>query len=125
MIKHIHSATLMVADQDAAVDFYVEKLGWEKRADEIYGEGSRWIEVGPPDAVTVLALVKPDDVGAPSEAAGSYKGISLVTDDMDTAYKNLSDRGVAFTDPPEEMPWGQRATWFDDPDGHRFFLVEE
>lgn len=125
MITHIHSATLMVEDQDAAIAFYVEKLGWEKRADEPYGEGARWIEVGPPGAVTALALVKPEDVGAPpSEApAGGYKGISLVTDDMDSTYSELNEQGVEFTQPPEEMPWGQRATWFDDPDGNRFFLV--
>lgn len=125
MVKHIHSATLMVADQDAAVDFYVGKLGWEKRADSPYGDGARWIEVAPEGAVTALALVKPEDVGAPPEASGGYKGISLVTDDMDSTYRDLSDRGVEFTQPPEEMPWGQRATWFDDPDGNRFFLVEE
>lgn len=125
MIKHIHSATLMVADQDAAIDFYVEKLGWEKRADETYGEDSRWIEVGPPEATTALALVKPEDVDAPPEAAGGYKGISLITADMDSTYEKLKERGVEFTGAPEEMPWGQRATWFDDPDGNRFFLVEE
>lgn len=125
MIKHIHSATLMVRDQDAAIDFYVEKLGWEKRADIAPGgDGPRWVEVGPPGAVTTLALVRPDDVGAPVEAAGGYKGISLVTDDMDSTYKELSDRGVKFTQPPEQMPWGQMATWFDDLDGNRFFLVE-
>lgn len=125
MIKHIHSATVMVEDQDAAIDFYVEKLGWEKRADSTYGEGARWVEVGPAGAETVLALVRPEDVGAPREAAGSYKGVSLVTDDMDSTYRELSDRGVGFIQPPEQMPWGQMATWFDDPDGNRFFLVEQ
>lgn len=125
MITHIHSATLMVADQDAALEFYVGKLGWEKRADSTYGNGSRWIEVGPQGAVTALALIKPEDAGAPPEAAGNYKGISLVTNDMETAYRELGGRGVEFTGLPEEMPWGQLATWFDDPDGNRFFLVEE
>lgn len=125
MITHIHSATLMAADQDAALEFYVGKLVWEKRADSASGDGARWIEVGPPGAVTALARIKPQDAGAPPEAAGSYKGISLITDDIETAYQELTGRGVAFTGPPEEMSWGQRATWFDDPDGHRFFLVEE
>lgn len=123
MITHIHSATLMVEDQDAALDFYVGKLGWEKRADSPYGDGARWIEVGPSGATTALALVRPQDVGAPPEETGNYEGISLVTDDMDSTYKELSDRGVRFTQPPEKMPWGQMATWFEDPDGNRFFLV--
>ena len=125
MITHVHSATLMVKDQDAALDFYLGKLGWEKRADSVYGEnGERWIEVGPPGATTVLALIRPQDAGAPPEAAGGYKGVSLVTDDMDATYEELRGKGVGFTQPPEEMPWRQKATWFDDPDGNRFFLVE-
>lgn len=124
MITHIHSATLMVEDQDAALDFYVEKLGWEKRADSPYGEGSRWLEVAPSGAVTTLALVKPGDVGASPEDAVVYKGISLITDDLDTTYTNLRDRGVEFVQPPEQMPWGAKATWFNDPDGNLFFLVE-
>lgn len=124
MITHIHSATLMVEDQDVALDFYVEKLDWEKRAAAQYGDGARWIEVGPSGAVTTLALVRPNDVGALPEKAGSYKGISLVTDDIDSTYRTLSDRGVKFVQPPEQMPWGARATWFEDPDGNLLFLVE-
>lgn len=124
MITHIHSATLMVEDQDLALDFYVGKLGWEKRADAQYGEEARWVEVGPSGAVTTLALVRPDDVGAPREEAGKYKGISLITDDIDATYNKLSDRGVKFVQPPEQMPWGARATWFEDPDGNLLFLVE-
>jgi catechol 2,3-dioxygenase-like lactoylglutathione lyase family enzyme len=124
VITHIHSATLMVEDQDVALDFYVGKLDWEKRADAAYGDGSRWVEVGPPGAVTVLALVKPGDVGASPEEAGKYKGISLVTDDIDSTYATLRDRGVKFVQPPEQMPWGARATWFEDPDGNLLFLVE-
>lgn len=124
MITHIHSATLMVEDQDVALDFYVGKLGWEKRADAQYGDEARWVEVGPSEAVTALALVRPDDVGTPPEEAGKYKGISLMTDDIDSTYITLSDRGVTFIQPPEQMPWGARATWFEDPDGNLLFLVE-
>ena len=125
MITHVHSATLMVEDQDATPEFYLGKLSWEKRADSIYGEnGERWVEVGPPGATTVLALIRPPDAGAPPEAAGGYKGLSLVADDMDATYEELRGRGVEFTQPPEQMPWSQKATWFEDPDGNRFFLVE-
>ncbi len=124
VITHIHSATLMVEDQDAALDFYVGKLGWEKRADAPYGDGARWVEVGPSGAVTTLALVRPDDVDALPEETGKYKGISLVADDIDSTYRTLSDRGVKFVQPPEQMPWGVKATWFEDPDGNLLFLVE-
>ncbi|MGF1470623.1 MAG: VOC family protein [Rubrobacteraceae bacterium] len=129
MIQYIHSTTLLVADQDAALDFYVGKLGWEKRADSSFsaqeGVESRWIEVGPSGAETVLALLRPEDVGASAEAAGSEQGVSLVTDDIEGTYKELAGREVRFDGEPQEMPWGQKATWFYDPDGNRFFLVEE
>jgi hypothetical protein len=76
LIQYIHSATLMVRNQDAAIDFYVEKLSWEKRVDSPYGDGARWVEVGPQGAATALALLKPYDVSTPPETAGDYKGIS-------------------------------------------------
>jgi catechol 2,3-dioxygenase-like lactoylglutathione lyase family enzyme len=123
MITHIYSATVLVRDQDEAVKFYTEKLGWEKRSDTPFGEGSRWIEVGPPGAVTVLALLRPEDVEAPPEAAGSEDGVTLVADDIQATYEELSGRGVEFTQPPAEMPWGQKATWFKDLDGNTHFLV--
>ncbi len=47
MIQYIHSAMLMVGDQDTATDFYVDKLGWENRADSPFGDGARWVKVGP------------------------------------------------------------------------------
>lgn len=126
MINHIHSATVLVTDQDAAIDFYVEALGWEKRTDETIemdDASMRWIEVVPPGATTSVALVRPGDVGAPPEAAGSYNGLSVVADDVEETYDMLMERGVRFTGPPERMPWGDQATWFEDPDGNRFFLV--
>jgi len=104
VITHIHSATLLVEDQDAALDFYVGKLGWEKRADAAYGDRARWVEVGPPGAVTTLALVKPSDVAAPSEETGKYKGISLVTDDIGSTYGTLSDRGSSSSSHRRRCP---------------------
>lgn len=111
MISHIHSATVLVSDQNATLVFYVEALGWEKRADDPYeigGASMRWIEVVPPGATTSVALVRPEDVGAPPEAAGSYRGLSVVADDLEGAYEALRDRGVNFTGPPERCRGGTR-----------------
>lgn len=48
-----------------------------------------------------------------------------MVEDLDTTYdEELRDRGAGFARPPERMPWGQKATWFDDPDGNRSFSVE-
>ena len=128
MIKYIHSATILVTDQDRAIDFYVNTLGFEKRDDRPYGDppgASRWVVVAPPGAQTALALARPEDMGAGADAGGGYKGISLIADDVNATYEELSARGGAFTAQPQRMPRGALATWFTDPDGNSFFLTEQ
>ena len=56
MITNIAVTGVFVSDEDTALDFYVNKLGFEKRADEPMGDGMRWIEVAPPGAVTRIVL---------------------------------------------------------------------
>jgi len=126
VINHIHSATIVVRDQDRAVDFYVNTLGFEKRRDDSFMSESRWIEVVPPNTSTALALVTPAAMsGHWPEETGDHTDVSLVTHDIGATYEELIGRGVEFTGPPEQMPWGAKATWFNDPDGNRFFLAEE
>ena len=48
-----------VTDQDRALEFYVDTLGFEKRGDDAFGNGDRWVEVAPPDAATTIAIVPP------------------------------------------------------------------
>lgn len=126
MISYIHSATVYVRDQDAALEFYVNRLEFEKRTDVPFGEESRWIEVAPPGRDTALALLRPEEMGRSSEELlGAFTGISLVTEDIQATYERLIERGVEFTGPPQQMPWGSMATWINDPDGNRFFLTED
>lgn len=122
MVVQILSVTLPVADQDAALDFYVNTLGWQKAVDAPLGDGERWLTVVPPGATTQLALAAIGGIAAPVPRPES--GITLMTPDIDAAYETLSARGVAFTQPVSVMPWGAKATWFADPDGNVFFLVE-
>ncbi len=125
MITSIHSATVQVRDQDAAIDFYVNTLGFEKRDDSPFAEGSRWVVVVPPGAQTGLALLRPQDVGQPADSITGHTGISFICDDIQRTYDDLSGKGVAFKGPPEQMPWGALATWFSDPDGNGYFLTED
>jgi catechol 2,3-dioxygenase-like lactoylglutathione lyase family enzyme len=130
MKMYIHTTTLLVKDQDAALDFYVNTLGFEKRDDNEYdspagGGKARWLVVAPLGQKTGLALSRPQDVGQEAASAGSYSGISFVTDDVARTYETLSKKGVQFTGPPQQMPWGAKATWFSDPDGNGFFLTED
>ena len=56
-ITQVATVFVPVADQKRALVFYLDKLGFEKRADFSYGEGSRWIEVAPPGSAIAIALV--------------------------------------------------------------------
>ena len=60
-IAQIGTVIVPVSDQDQALAFYVEKLGFEKRADIPFGKGDRWVEVAPPGADTTLALMPPQE----------------------------------------------------------------
>ncbi len=127
MISHIHSTSIVVADQDAALDFYVNVLGWEKAMDNPMGPDTRWLTVVPPGAVTQIVLALPSWYGSertPREPGGTT-GIALIAPDIDKCYATLTARGVSFKGPVETMPWGAKATWFSDPDGNEFFLASE
>lgn len=120
-ICNIHSTSVHVSNQDKAVDFFVNKLGFEKHADEPFTpEGHRWIEVAPPGAETVLILVHGFNAWMP-ELIGKFTNIVFSTDDVESTYRELSDRGVEFTDKPSVQPWGMFAT-FVDPDRNSYLL---
>ncbi len=121
VFSYIHSTTVPVSDQQAAHDFYVNALGWEKAFDQSMGE-DRFLTVVPPGATTQLVLAPAHWLGS-NRTMGGETGITLVCDDVDETYKTLTEQGVKFKEPPADMPWGQRAAWFYDLDGNEFFLV--
>jgi catechol 2,3-dioxygenase-like lactoylglutathione lyase family enzyme len=130
VITYIHSTTIVVADQDRALDFYLNTLGWEKRIDATMGDGYRFITVAPPGGQAELVLGGAERFSIPPGAGitrgrgmeGS-SGITFAVDDVEGTYRTLSERGVQFSGPPEDMPWGDKATWLFDPDGNRFFFT--
>jgi catechol 2,3-dioxygenase-like lactoylglutathione lyase family enzyme len=124
MFSHIYSTTIVVSDQDAALDFYVNTLGWEKTMDNPMSPDMRFVTVAPSGATTQLVLGLPSWFGDDPQPRKNT-GISLVTPDIDATYATLVERGVTFKEPVSVMPWGQKATWFSDPDGNEYFLVEE
>ena len=125
MITRIHSTAVTVSDQEAAKALYVDALGFELCADQLVeGERAmRWLTVRPAGSQTELALIDQKVMG--SEAPSRQTGIAFVAADIDATYATLSERGVRFKHPVADMPWGDRATWFYDPDGNEFFLVSE
>ena len=135
MIK-IANAQVWVHDQDEALAFYTEKLGWEVRSDVTMAElgDFRWLTVGPagqPDFAIVLMAIP----GAPVFEAetveqirtlmgkGVSGGIFLTTEDCRASYEELKARGVEFTEAPEERPYGIDAG-FRDPSGNSFRLTQ-
>jgi lactoylglutathione lyase len=120
-ITGIYTVGVPVTNQDRALEFYVDKLGLEKRLDMPLEEfGGRWIEVAPPGAPVSIALV-PERDGVPS---GVETGIRLTTDDADAVHADLQGRGV---DVGEMLRWPEAPAMFAvrDPDGNGFEIVEE
>ena len=123
-IQRLHTAIVPVSDQDKALQFYTDKLGFEVRTDTAYGEGARWVEVAPPGAETTVALTRPregDSMPAPNTARTV---ISFASDDVDADHARLRDNGV---DVDEVMRMGGPVPpmfFFRDPDGNEFIIVE-
>lgn len=90
-INNLGPVFVPVKDQDKSLDFYVNKLGFEKRADFPYGDGSRWIEVAPSGAANTIALVSTDE-GKAMEHDAAY--CAFVTEDIKAAHAALLQVGV-------------------------------
>ena len=118
MIKAIKFASVPVRDQDLALSFYTERLGFRVVTDQPITKEQRWIELGIPGAETRLVLFTPDGEG---DGIGSTSNVTFMADDVQQTYEELENRGVAFTSPPQSMPWGT-FTSFEDPDGNTFVL---
>lgn len=126
MITSVHSTTVIVNDQDKALEFYTEVLGWDKVQDNDFGEGGRWLTVAPKGAETAVVLGQSEMYGGLKPGSSEVGcGISLIADDVQATYDDLKAKGVEFRQAPEKMPWGATATWFSDPDGNGFFLTED
>ena len=121
-VANIGIAMFTVADQDAALAFYTEKLGFEVRGDSRFGEHDemRWLEVAPPGSKARLAL-NPPMGGAPG--GGS---IGVETPDLLGEHKRLSAVGGIDLDPePMRTPGAPLMFMLRDPDGNHIVVVEE
>jgi catechol 2,3-dioxygenase-like lactoylglutathione lyase family enzyme len=120
-INKLSTVVVPVSDQERAIAFYVDTLGFEKRVDVPMGNDYRWVEVAPADAVTTIAIVPPPP-GKP--AAGVETGIGLYSEDIDADFAELRASGVDVDD--EVMRMGDPVPplfWFRDPDGNTLMVV--
>jgi len=121
-LEQVGRVCVTVADTDRALDFYVDKLGFEKVVDVPMGEGMRWVEVALPGTVTTIALAPPPEGTA---AGGSQTGICLDTSDVDADHAALKADGVDVDD--EVTRWGGSVPpmfWLRDPDRNSLIVVQ-
>lgn len=118
----VGKVVLHVADQQAAKDFWVERVGFVVAQDEQYGD-ERWIEVASSDGGVRLVLDRLAEArpARPASPELPTSDVMFETEDVQAAYAALRDRGVSFPQPPTEQPWGWWAM-FEDPEGNRYAL---
>jgi predicted enzyme related to lactoylglutathione lyase len=118
MIKKVKFVSIPVVDQDRALKFYTEKLGFRVATDAPMGPGQRWIELSIPRAQTGVVLFT-----APGQESwiGSFMNLSFETDDVFATAAEYQAAGVEFTQLPKKEPWGTSAK-FKDSEGNLFLL---
>jgi catechol 2,3-dioxygenase-like lactoylglutathione lyase family enzyme len=132
MITRLSHAALWVLDQDAAVRFYTEKLGFEVRTDQAMDD-FRWVTVGPPGQPELeIILLVPGPPMMDAAAAEQLKALVakgnlgngvFATDDCRATFEELRARGVEFIQEPTERMYGIEATFRDD-SGNWFSLTQ-
>jgi predicted enzyme related to lactoylglutathione lyase len=123
VLQNVFYTSVLVSDQDRALDFYTNVLGLEKRFENPTPDGPRFITVGVKDDDFQLVLW-PGTPGQAEPAMGRPPAsITIETDDIGTSFEELKSRGVEFVTDVLEFPWGSVAQ-FEDPDGNRLQIRE-
>ncbi len=120
-IKRVDVTPVYVNDQDAALDFFVAKLGFEKVRDDPMGPDARWVQVKPEGAETSLVLVKGFADWSP-EKVGQLQSMTFWADDARTTADELREAGVELSQEPTPQPWGMTEVRFGDRDANEYLL---
>lgn len=122
----IAAVTLLVADYDEAIGFFVDRLGFVLLEDSPLGAGKRWVRVAPPGGATALLLAQPKNEAeraALGAQAGGRVAFFLHTDDFAGDHARFTAAGVRFREGPRREPYGTVAV-FEDVSGNPWDLVE-
>lgn len=103
---------------DRAKAFYVDKVGFNADHDQQVNENLRFVQLTPPGSACSICI----GTGLTQMKPGSIEGLQMVVPDIETAHKQLAERGVAVSD-IEDLAWG-RFVYFSDPDGNRWAVQE-
>ena len=118
MITNIKFVTIPVRDQNRALDFYTEKLGFTIITDQPFDEKQRWIELRIPKAETRVVLYTME---GQEDRIGTFSPVVFASPEVEKTYEELKKRGVVFDGPPEKQPWGT-FTKFRDSEDNQFVL---
>ena len=123
MLEKIFYTAMLVSDQDRALDFYTNVLGFEQRVDNPTPDGLRFLTVGV-DGQDFQLVLWPGTPGQAKPTQGRVPAsCTIETDDLRKDYEALKSRGVKFETDVLEFPWGYIAQ-FEDPDGNLLQLRE-
>ncbi|MBV9762147.1 MAG: VOC family protein [Acidobacteriaceae bacterium] len=103
MVKRIKFLGISVRDQERALRFYTEKLGFRVLTDQQFSEKQRWIELTIPGAETGVVLFTPE---GHEDRIGTFLNTSWEVDNVEKTYADLQAKGVEFVRAPEKQPWG-------------------
>jgi len=117
MIKSVKCVSIPVKDQQKALEFYTEKLGFKVLTDQPFDDSQRWIELKIPGGGDTRVVLFTAD--AHKSWIGGFLNITFHTDDLMKTYDLYRSRGVEFTAPPTQEDWGSFAL-FKDLDGNMF-----
>lgn len=127
MAQHLHGITLVVPDYDAAIAFYVGRLGFDLVQDIALEDGKRWVQVRPPGAdhgsLILARAVGDKQIAAIGHQTGGRVGFFLVTDDFRRDHARMLANDIVFEETPRHEPYGVVAVWCD-PFGNRWDLIE-
>ena len=116
MIRGIKLVSIPVTDQDVALKFYTEKLGFKVATDQQMGPGMRWIELLIPGSEARLALFTPP---GHESRIGGFQPMTFWCDDVFATAEQMKKKGVELEEEPKKEVWGSMAK-FKDPDGNEF-----
>ena len=126
-MRKIGHVSILVNDYDEAIDFYVNKAGFDLLTDNDFGDGMRWVTVAPSkenDAAIVFVKadteIKRARVGS---QAGEHVFLVVETDDCLRDYKRMKEKGVSFVSEPKHVSWGIEAV-FEDLYGNQLDLLQ-
>ena len=116
VISHVKFVSIYTRDQDRALQFWTDRVGFRVMTDQPFDDTHRWIELRIASSDTRLVLF-----GSADDQPGQPFNGAFACDNVERTYQELVSRGVPFLSPPKKEPWGTFAT-FEDPDGNHFVL---